>query len=177
MASRIAPFAPGGELAKLLRERRGGPVTESRGSTAVIALGRHDRGDDAAGLVVADILRQRSPNDITVIAAPAGVAECADVWRRHDRVFVVDALRPAHAPGAVHRFDPGRDGAPAPRCGLHDVGLADVVTGAWKRDDGGREMIVIGIEGRWFTPQAGLSPEVCDAVRNVAEQILGAADR
>lgn len=164
-------------MAELLIAPMRGSDTETRGSTAVIALGRHDRGDDAAGLVVAEILRQRSPNDITVIAAPTGVAEFADVWRRHDLVFVVDSLRAGKAPGAVRRFDPSSDDPPAPDCGLHEIGLADVVTGTGAPADWPSEMVVIGIEGRWFTRQAGLSPEVCDAVHNVAEQILGAVNR
>ncbi|HSJ46069.1 MAG TPA: hypothetical protein VK923_15455 [Euzebyales bacterium] len=30
------------------------------------------------------------------------------------------------------------------------------------------------IEGRWFTPQAGVSPEVVAAVHDLADRVLGA---
>lgn len=148
-------------------------TTASRASAAVIALGRHDRGDDAAGLVVADIVRRRLPRDVTVVTAPAGLADLADVLHRHDIVFVVDALRAGREPGAVRHFD-AADDPPAPRCGLHELGLADVVTGARTRAVAPRQVIAIGIEGRWFTPEAGLSPEVCGAAHDVADEILGA---
>ncbi len=148
-------------------------TTASTATAAVIALGRHDRGDAAAGLVVAEILRQRLPDDVTVVTAPAGLADLVDVLRRHEVVFVVDALRPGRRPGAVHRFDPSAD-APAPECGQHALSLADVVTDARTREVAPREVIAIGIEGRWFTPEAGVSPEVCGAAHDVADEIVGA---
>ncbi len=151
-------------------------MTNTTTTAAVIALGRHDRGDDAAGLLVADILKRRLPHDVTVVAAPAGLADLTDVWW-HDVVFVIDALRPGHEPGAVHRFDPAAGDPPAPRCGLHELSLADVVTGARTRDVPPRKVVVIGIEGRWFTAQAGMSPEVCGAVHDVADEIVGAVAR
>lgn len=145
----------------------------STATAAVIGLGRHDRGDDAAGLVVADILRRRLPDTVTVVTAPTGLSDLAEVLRVHDVVFVVDALRPGREPGAVRHFDPAAD-APAPPCGLHEPSLGDVVTGAQTQVIAPRRLVGIGIEGRWFTPEAGVSPEVCGAARDVADEILDA---
>lgn len=142
--------------------------------TTVIALGRCDHGDDAAALVVADELRRRLPQYVTLITSPFSDRTLHEVCRRHDRVFVIDAMPPGTTPGSIRRIDPRTDELPAHRRGPSDVDLADVVTMVRTDDPGTDALVVYGIEGRWSTPQAGISPEVAAAAHDLAERILDA---
>jgi Ni,Fe-hydrogenase maturation factor len=94
--------------------------------------------------------------------------------RLHDTVYAIDTMGGGCTPGAVRRFDPGSDQLPAscPHRG-QQVSLVDVVDAADSgRDD--RAVVLFGIQGRWFTPRAGVSPEVAAAVHDVADRALDA---
>lgn len=96
-----------------------------------------------------------------------------DIWKRHDRVFVIEVISSGARPGAVHRFDPAIDDIPAAFglvLGNHDITCA-VATARWRRS-GRSSLIVYGIEGKRFTAQAGVSPDVATAAHDVAERIL-----
>ena len=74
----------------------------------------------------------------------------------------------------MHRIDPRSEQLPAryPHGG-QQVSLVDVVDAARSgRND--RAVVLFGIEGRWFTPQAGVSPEVAAAVHDLADRVLNA---
>lgn len=143
------------------------------GPTAVIAFGRCDHGDDAAGLMLADILEQHRPGELTIVRAPTAHGDVRDVLRLHDTVYAIDALRTGDTPGAVHRFDPGCCLPASYPHRSQQVSLADVVDAASSGHDD-VAVVLFGIEGRWFTPQAGVSPEVAAAVHDVADRVLGA---
>ena len=144
------------------------------GPTAVIAFGRCDHGDDAAGLMVADILEQHRSGELTIVRAPTARDEVHDVLQVHDTVYAIDTMRTGGTPGAVRRIDPEGDQLPAsyPRGGEH-VSLVDVIESTVS---GRNELVVVlfAIEGRWFTPQAGVSPEVAAAVHDLADSVLAA---
>jgi hydrogenase maturation protease len=148
-------------------------VTEAPTATAaVIAVGRADRGDHAAGLVAADIVRRRLADRVTIIRTARGPTD----WRQvsgHAAVFVVDANAAAGTPGAVERTDMISDDVTV-RVDerLRDLGLAEVVTLARRERELPHVLVVYRIEGRCFTTQAGVSPEVAASAHSVAEQIL-----
>lgn len=144
------------------------------GPTAIIAFGRCDHGDDAAGLMVADILEQHRPGELTIVRAPTARDEVHDVLQVHDTVYAIDTMRTGGTPGAVRRIDPEGDQLPASYpSGGEQVSLVDVVEAAVT---GRNELVVVvfAIEGRWFTPQAGVSPEVAAAVHDLADSVLAA---
>lgn len=144
------------------------------GPTAVIAFGRYDHGDDAAGLMLADILEQHRPGGLTIVRAPTARGEVHDVLQLHDTVYAIDTMCTGGTPGAVRRIDPRSEQLPAryPHGG-QQVSLVDVVDAARSgRND--RAVVLFGIEGRWFTPQAGVSPEVAAAVHDLADRVLNA---
>lgn len=142
-------------------------------TTAIIAVGRCDRGDGVAGLVVGDVLRRRGPRHATVIDVSTDGFNLLDVWKRHDRVFVVEVVRSGALPGVVHRIDPAVEDIPATFglvLGNHDITCA-VATARWRRS-GRSSLIVYSIEGQRFTARAGVSPDVATAAHDVAERIL-----
>lgn len=145
------------------------------GTTAVIALGRCDNGDDAAPLLVPDILRRRH-EDVTIVAADA-VDELRDDLQRHETVFIVEALGAAGRPGAVRAIEP--DGELSERRGgrSHDPRLGAIIATARPRKGAGPAVVVLGIEGRWFTSRAGMSPEAAAAAHAVADHIVDSLAR
>jgi hydrogenase maturation protease len=144
-------------------------------TTAVIALGGCDHGDDAAALLVADILRRRVSDRVTLVEAPGAEGDLGDVWLRHDTVYLLDTVRTGSRPGKVHRIDPMTDALP-PGHGdrSSDLSLRDVISLARTRRGRTHDLVVLGIEGRWFRPESGVSPEVAAAAHRVSEQIIGA---
>lgn len=143
------------------------------GEALVIGFGNRWRGDDAAGLCVADRLRERLP-DVTVLTCERVPADLFDVWGPTSRVFLVDAACSVLEPGAVHRFD-ARE-APLPcellRVSTHTGGVAEAVELARALSSLPRELVVYGIEGGCFEPGAALSGPVSRAVDRVVERVL-----
>lgn len=144
------------------------------GPTAVIAFGRCDRGDGAAGLVLADILEQHRPVGLTILRAPTARGEVQDVLELHDTVYAIDTTCSGGTPGAVRRIDPRSDQLPDryPHSG-QPVSLVDVVDAARSGGDD-PAVVLFAVEARWFTAQAGVSPEVAAAVHDLADGVLDA---
>lgn len=138
------------------------------GTTAVIVFGRSDHGDDAAGLMLADILEHHLPGELTVVRSPRAPGELQDVLRLHDTVYAIDTLHTGDTPGVVRRIDSGGDRLPASYPPADQrVSLVDVIDAA-DEDNGEPAVVVFGIEGRWSNRRAGISPEVAAAVHDLA---------
>lgn len=142
-------------------------------STAIIALGRCDRGDDAAPLLLADILERRLQDAVTVVRAPGAHADVRAAFQRHDGIYAIDTLRAGGFPGTVRRVDPIREPPPSyphPWRHLSLIDVADIATthGAYEA------VVLLGIEGRWFSHDAGISPEVAAAVHDLADDVVRA---
>jgi hydrogenase maturation protease len=139
--------------------------------SAAACLGNRDRGDDAAGPLVADRLR----------AAGAELLDCnddptrlIDTWAGLDLVVVVDAVRSGSAPGTVHRFET-RDG-PLPRelglASTHLISIADTLELGRTLGRAPARVVVLGVEGASFELGAPITPEVEAAVPAVADAVL-----
>jgi len=66
----------------------------------VIGVGNRDRGDDAAGIAVAE----RVTGTISHVV-PTGAMDLYELWTAHDSVVIIDAMRSDAAVGTVRRFD------------------------------------------------------------------------
>jgi hydrogenase maturation protease len=139
----------------------------------VIGCGNADRGDDAAGLLVARRLRElgveareQSGEATDLLAAlravPAG-----------QPVVLVDAAMTGSPAGCIACWNPreGRLVSGALRCSTHDLGVAEAVELA--RSLGGlpENLRVFGIEGSRFEVSAQPSPEVLAAVEELSQRI------
>ena len=92
--------------AKLVR--RGDRYTASV-RTLVLALGNPLLGDDAVGLEVARVLRERLAGrpDTELVEDEAGGIQLMERMTGFDRAIVVDAILSGAAPGTIHRLGPG----------------------------------------------------------------------
>jgi hydrogenase maturation protease len=142
-------------------------------------MGNRWRGDDAAGLVAAQRLREALPaaNIVELEGEPVSLL---DAWEGEERVIVIDAVVSGSRPGTVHRIDALEDELPdyMRRTSTHALGLAEAIElgRALDRLPGG--LVVLGIEGAAFEAGAGLTPEaergVVAAVDRAAADLIGA---
>ncbi|HAM41362.1 MAG TPA: hydrogenase maturation protease [Candidatus Omnitrophica bacterium] len=139
----------------------------------VIGIGNLDRGDDAAGRLVARALKDRVDGRVSVRESDGNGGSLMDVWRGARTVFLVDATSCSAAPGTVVRVE--AHAQPLPSLGVctstHGVGVAEAVEMARALGRLPRKLIIYGIEGRRCDPGAALSPAVEEAVPRVAQWI------
>lgn len=139
----------------------------------VIGVGDPACGDDAAGSLVATLLRRFAADGIAVADESGDPADLLKTWHEAPTVVIVDTIRSGASPGTVRRIDAGADPLPewSTTGSTRAAALAQVIELARRRDRLPQQLIVYGIEGRHFRLGAGLSPEVCAAARTVAQRI------
>ena len=139
--------------------------------TRVIGMGHPDRGDDAAGRLVAEKLACLP--GVEVIETDGEAAKLIDLMEGADAVIIVDAALSGATPGAVTRLDVAVKPVPQPMfaASSHAVGLAESIELARILGRLPRRCIVYAIEAASFTLGAPLSPAVASAVDRVAAAI------
>jgi hydrogenase maturation protease len=139
----------------------------------VIGVGNRFRGDDGAGLAVAERLRGRVPHDVAVVECEQEPTRLLDAWDGAERAVVVDACSGGSPPGTVHRFDLAA--APLPervfRSSTHAFGVGDAVELARALGRLPARVVVYGIEGADFAAGPDLSTAVTEAVETVTRTI------
>jgi hydrogenase maturation protease len=135
----------------------------------VVGLGNRDRGDDAAGPRVVDLVRRRRPPGVDTMVVEGSIVDLALWWRPTDRVVLVDAAAPAGTPGRLTRIDVtgGRESggrgdelAAGRAWSTHGVDLGTAVEVARALDRMPAQLVVLAIEGVRF----GLGDEIDGAV-------------
>ncbi len=139
----------------------------------VIGCGNADRGDDAAGLLVARRLRllgveavEQSGETTTLLeawkAVPAGCP-----------VIVVDAMVTGSAPGSISSWDARTSQwtRGALRCSTHSLGIEEAIELGRALGILPQPLLIYGIEGRNFDAGAEPSPEVLRAAEELAGRI------
>jgi hydrogenase maturation protease len=143
----------------------------------VVGLGNAFRGDDGAGLLAAERLRER-----LAAGAPAGLVEVhqhegecdtlLELWRGAPSTIVLDAARTGAPPGTITRFDVserplgkalGSGGAG------HLVDLAGAIELARALGRLPSRTIVLALEGERFELGTQLSPAVATGVAELVE--------
>ncbi len=72
-----------------------------RPKVVVACLGNPDRGDDAVGLVVAQRLSGRLPDDFALLIRSGDVFSLIEDWVGCDALVCVDAAAPMGTPGRI----------------------------------------------------------------------------
>lgn len=139
----------------------------------VIGCGNADRGDDAAGLLVARRLRElgmEAQEQSGEAVALLGVLESVPAGQR---VIVVDAMVAGSPPGSISFWDAGavRLSRQTFRCSTHALGVAEAVELARALGKLPLQLGIYGIEGAGFEAGAPPSPEVLRAVEELAQRI------
>jgi hydrogenase maturation protease len=149
-------------------------MTDASAQDLIIGVGNAFRGDDGAGLVVAQRLRSRLPPDIRVLEQSGEGTALMDAWREASRVIVIDAVHSGAMPGTIHRIDVASDSVPTGLfpASTHAFGVVEAVAIARALQELPPRLIVYGIEGADFGEVQGLSEQVHHAVVAVADQIV-----
>ncbi len=143
-------------------------------SLRIIGLGNPSRGDDAAGLLAARLVRALSGGAVDVRESAAGGAALPELMEGAERVILIDAARSGREPGTVHRLEAsaGRIAREDFPCSTHDMGLADAIELARALGTLPRQVIVYGIEAGSLEAGAAVTSAVRLAVETVARRIL-----
>jgi hydrogenase maturation protease len=141
----------------------------------VVGVGNVYRGDDAAGVLVADGVRADAPPGVDVRVCELEPTRLVEALRGAEAAFLADAVSSGAEPGTVHRHDAGAGALPADLYGgasTHAFGLADAVELARALAALPSRLLVFGIEGRAFAAGDEVTPAVAEAAARVADQIL-----
>ncbi len=139
----------------------------------MIGVGNRWRGDDAAGLEVAELLRGTLPGGVEVVEREGEPIDLIDAWQGADAVWVADAVSSGSPAGTLYRLDAHEHELPVElfRGSTHHLGLADAVELARTLDRLPPRAVVYGVEAASFAPGLGLTPAVRDGVAEVAHRI------
>lgn len=125
----------------------------------VIGVGNRDRGDDAVGPIVCDLVRGLP--HIATLVFEGSVLDLPLRWEADDRVAIVDAAAPAHEPGRVVVTNGLTDRLTAPASvSTHTIDVSAAIELARALDRMPAELTIIGIEGVAFDFGAALTPAV-----------------
>lgn len=149
-------------------------MSDKNAFTLVICIGNRYRGDDAAGLQVARLLKERTSKNIEVIEESGEGTALIEAWGDAARVIIVDAVASNREPGTLHRLDVHKQSVPKGffRYSTHAFGLAEAIELARAIGRLPPSLIVYGIEGKSFDAGNALSEEVERAAGEVAVRIL-----
>ena len=145
--------------------------------TIIVGIGNPIRSDDAVGLVVARILRERlaGTEGIDVAELWAGGLRLVEAMAGYDRAVVIDAMATGDKPpGSVRRLTLADLGAARNLTCAHDTSLPTALE-LWRRSSVPvpEDIAIWGIEGKdMLTLSEQLSQPVDEAVPVVAAAIL-----
>lgn len=145
----------------------------------VIGIGNESRADDGVGLYIAERLEQRYRGGIKVLKHRGGTTNLIHEWEGFDKVIICDAVHSGQRAGFIYRFDYPKDEFPEEifRFSTHTFSLGQVLELAKLLNHLPKEVIIYGIEGKFFTVGDRLSPEVQESVSEVIERIRKDIDR
>jgi len=142
--------------------------------TVVIGIGNRLRGDDAAGVVVAEQLRPRVCDGVEVVSCDEEPSRLMEAWEGAESVLLVDTVSSGSPPGTLHRVEAGEQAVPARtfRSSTHAIGIADTIELARALGRLPRRVRIYGIEAGGFTTGAALTPAVESAVAFLVKDVL-----
>jgi hydrogenase maturation protease len=139
----------------------------------IAGIGNPDRGDDAVGRLVARALRPCVPPDVRVVELDGEAMALLAELQSARRAWLVDAAQTGARPGTIHRIDCSAGDLALPSGGVssHGFGVIEAIALARALDVLPRQCVVYAVETADFTIGSALSPEVAQAVDEVAVRI------
>ncbi|GJL71447.1 MAG: peptidase M52 [Nitrosomonas sp.] len=141
--------------------------------TMVIGIGNDFGSDDAAGLIAVQHLRGVVGNHVRILEQSGDGTQLIESWKNREKVVLIDAALSDKAPGTIHRFEV--DTFPLPGKFLcystHQLGVSEAIELARALKQLPRSLIVFAIEGKYFGPGKGLSPEVAQSIPVLVDQV------
>lgn len=150
----------------------------SRGSSELrpllIGAGNRDRGDDAAGRVLIDRLRQRGDLPFICVECSGEATALMELFAGREKVIIIDACHSRGAAGTILHFDAAA--APLPvalsTSSSHGFGVAAGIELARALGDLPLELDVFAIEADSCEQGSALTPAVDAAIDKLAEKLL-----
>jgi len=136
----------------------------------IIGCGNTDRGDDAAGLLVAQRLRDFGVDACDHIGDGLSLIER---WRGQDEVILIDAVITGGTAGAITVWDAGQAAIlhDFPQSSTHGFGVCEAVKLSRVLDCMPERMLIYGIEGQCFEAGCNPLPEVLTACEQLARHL------
>lgn len=137
----------------------------------IIGCGTFDRGDDAAGLLVARRLHGLGVETVEQSGESASLMDC---WTGFEHVILVDATAARGKPGRTIVWDAHAGKLPRDvlACSTHAFGVCEAVELARAMSRLPESLFIYGIEGKHFALGSPLTPEVMRSVASVVQQLL-----
>ena len=135
-----------------------------------VCCGNADRGDDAAGPLVADRLRGMG---VPVRLNAGDALGLLSDFDAAEHVVLVDAVVTGAPPGTILHWDACRERLPAGAfaCSTHSIGICEAVELARVLDQLPARCTIFGIAADHFDAGSPVSSEVADAVDEAARRI------
>jgi hydrogenase maturation protease len=144
-----------------------------RSNILVIGIGNPDRGDDAAGRLVARRLAESTPAGVDVVECDGKVTELIELLAQANTALVIDAGEFSGSPGSIRRLDAVREPVPvAAGSSTHGLGLAQAIGLARALNCLPQHCIVYLIQGADWAFGAPLSPAVRRATGTAVTELL-----
>jgi hydrogenase maturation protease len=140
----------------------------------VLGIGNAWQGDDAAGLAVAQRLRERVPDDVEVRELEGEPVSLVEAFEGAGEAYLVDAVRSGGEPGTIHRLDASHEPLPATlsSASTHTLGVGEAIELARALQRLPPRVILYGIEAETIAAGERLTPAVDRAVDAVVERVL-----
>ena len=134
----------------------------------IIGCGTANRGDDQAGLAVAEQLFDLGFDAEIYEGDPLGIIER---WSAADDVVVVDAVQTGDPPGTLHVWDRDLPQCPASAVSSHGFDISKALELAQALRKLPARLRIYGIEGRHFGQTGYISPDVQRGITLAVRQI------
>jgi hydrogenase maturation protease len=140
----------------------------------VIGVGNMERGDDGAGLLVAQALREKPARSLKVEESSGEISSIVDLLESSNDVIIVDAMRSGKPAGSTIWIDPlsGSTAVETTISSTHGFGVAQAIDLLKTLGKLPRRVRLLGIEGQYFALGAPVSPQVQRAVKTAVGMIL-----
>ncbi|MEZ5400162.1 MAG: hydrogenase maturation protease [Bryobacteraceae bacterium] len=126
----------------------------------VIGYGNRMRGDDAAGPLAIDVLRESGARGLRLDVFEGDGSALIDRWGATDTVVMIDAVVSGLASGEVRVFTPGDLGAGIRCVSTHGLGLIEAVRLAKAIGRMPAQLWIVGVEAERFELGSEPSPAV-----------------
>ena len=138
----------------------------------LIGVGNRDRGDDAVGPIVCDLVREACVPGVEIVVFEGAMVDLALHWETTDHVVIVDAAAPTGAPARTSRIDALTTPLDAPGAvSTHSIDVGAAIELARVLGQMPASLTVVGVEGASFGHAAPLSSEVAQAAGRIAARI------
>lgn len=140
----------------------------------LIGLGNRDRGDDQAGIYVAEKIQQQLGAVADVMIHRSDPAYLIDQWQGREFVIAVDAVVSDTMPeGEIFCWNAANEKLAVETChtSTHNLGIHDAIELAKALGKMLRRFYVFGINARTFTAGQGMSRAVHDGAEKAANEV------